>query len=151
MTDMVVTRTGNRTQKRTTPLFVQTLERDQVFVFGSNLRGIHRIGAALVARVNFGYPAYHGEGYARHCYAIPTCSVPGKPLRFTEIQTHVERFLSYATQHPELCFLVTPVGCGFAGYTAERIAPLFARAAAMQNVCLPEKFWRVLGDTPRLA
>lgn len=35
MTDMVVTRTGNRTQKRTTPLFVQTLERDQVFVFGS--------------------------------------------------------------------------------------------------------------------
>ncbi|HIT83602.1 MAG TPA: hypothetical protein IAA99_05305, partial [Candidatus Avibacteroides faecavium] len=44
----------------------------------------------------------------------------------------------------ELRFLVTEIGCGIAGFTPEDIAPLFARAAGMDNVFLPARFWDVL-------
>ena len=44
----------------------------------------------------------------------------------------------------ELTFLVTPIGCGIAGYTAQEIAPFFADAKDLTNVYLPESFLKVL-------
>ena len=49
-----------------------------------------------------------------------------------------------ARQHQELTFLVTPIGCGIAGYTAQEIAPFFADAKDLTNVYLPESFLKVL-------
>ena len=45
---------------------------------------------------------------------------------------------------PERKCLVASVGCGIVGYTDEQIAPLFARAYGLPNVCLPAEFWKVL-------
>ena len=56
----------------------------------------------------------------------------------------VMRFTQYARVHPELKFLVTPVGCGIAGYTPEEMAPMFKDAACLENVYLPISFWKVL-------
>ena len=56
----------------------------------------------------------------------------------------VKRFTQYAKDHPELKFLVTPVGCGIAGYTPEEMAPMFKDAAFLENVFLPISFWKVL-------
>lgn len=53
-------------------------------------------------------------------------------------------FLDFARQHPELTFLVTPIGCGIAGYTPAEVAPLFGDVP--ENVVLPEQFTEVLGD-----
>ena len=47
-------------------------------------------------------------------------------------------------EHPELKFLVTPVGCGNAGYTPEEMAPILKDAAFLENVYLPISFRKVL-------
>ena len=46
-------------------------------------------------------------------------------------------------QHPELFFYVTRIGCGIAGFREKEIAPLFAGAVGLENVCLPEGFMKV--------
>ena len=35
----------------------------------------------------------------------------------------VDRFIAFASQHPEYKFLVTPIGCGIAGYRESQIGP----------------------------
>ena len=53
----------------------------------------------------------------------------------------MEDFLFYASEHPELEFLTTMIGCGLAGYTPEQIAPLFFEHEISNNVSLPSEFW----------
>ena len=57
------------------------------------------------------------------------------------VAPHIEEFIKYAKQHPELRFLVTKVGCGVAKFHPNQIAPLFASAAELPNVFLPAEFW----------
>lgn len=56
----------------------------------------------------------------------------------------VKHFTDCAYDHPEYKFLVTPVGCGIAGYKPEDIAPIFESASQLKNVYLPISFWKVL-------
>lgn len=51
---------------------------------------------------------------------------------------NVARFLDFARTHPELTFLVTPIGCGIAGYAPSVVAPMFDGAS--ENVILPTVF-----------
>ena len=115
-----------------TPHHIDSLGRDEVFVFGSNASGQHGGGAARLAAERFG--AVWGEGHGHHgqSYAIDTMS--GLDVLATEART----FLDYARQHPELNFLLTPVGCGIAGHTPAEVAPLFE--GAPQNVTIPASF-----------
>lgn len=121
---------------RHTPHNITELAPNEVFVFGSNASGQHGGGAAHVAWQKFG--AVWGEGHGMHgqTYAIDTMS------GMDALQTDAAAFVSFAAQHPELSFLLTPVGCGIAGYSAEDVAPLFASAPA--NVVMPDVFARVL-------
>lgn len=54
------------------------------------------------------------------------------------------RFTQYAMEHPEQKFLVTPVGCGNAGYTPEEMAPILKDAAFLENEYLLISFRKVL-------
>jgi hypothetical protein len=60
------------------------------------------------------------------------------------IEPYVTEFVAFAKAHPELFFFVTRIGCGIAGFQDEEIAPLFADALGVENICLPESFFRVL-------
>ena len=66
----------------------------------------------------------------------------GLPL--DEIAKYVEEFIWFADSHPQMRFLVTRIGCGIAGFNETQIAPLFARAYGLPNVCLPAEFWKIL-------
>jgi hypothetical protein len=57
------------------------------------------------------------------------------------IQPYVDDFLAYAKEHPDQTFLVTPIGCGIAGFTPDEIAPLFRDAINIDNIHLPKSFW----------
>jgi hypothetical protein len=131
------------TDNRITPKFVTTLRLGEIFVFGSNLAGIHGAGAALYA-AKFG--SRQGEGFGRvgFTFAIPTKDREIKRLKLLDIQPFVASFIQYARLRPDLTFLVTQIGCGLAGYTPEQIAPLFKGAIILPNICLPEEFWEVL-------
>ena len=64
---------------------ITELKPNQVFVFGSNMRGVHGAGAARDARLLFGAETGVAEGFTGRCYAIPTKLNPsdgaGRPLR----------------------------------------------------------------------
>lgn len=131
------------TDNRVTPRFITSLEPREIFVFGSNLAGIHGAGAALYA-AKFG--ARQGEGFGRvgQTFAIPTKDRHIKTMRIGDFQPFIASFIHYARLRLDLTFLVTEIGCGLAAYTPEQIAPLFREAIELQNVCLPERFWEVL-------
>lgn len=126
-------------QNRITPHMVSSLGDGEIFVFGSNLRGFHAGGAARTACQLFGAVMGQGVGLQGQSYAIPTMQGGVGTIR-----PYVDEFLEFAKAHPELRFFVTPIGCGIAGFRPNDIAPLFAGARNINNVCLPESFWRVL-------
>ena len=126
-------------EARTTPAYITSLKPNEIFVFGSNLAGNHAGGAARLAYVKWGAVWGQGVGLQGQTYAIPTMHGGVEAIR-----PYVEEFIRFAETHPEQVFLVTEIGCGIAGFTPEEIAPLFAAAVPVQNVFLPERFWKVL-------
>ena len=115
-----------------------------IFVFGSNLAGIHGAGAARFAVINHGARYHQGEGLQGRSYGIPTKDHNINTLPLDEIQKHVDVFKAFAKEHPELSFQVTRIGCGLAGYQNSDIAPMFANAP---NNCLFDVGWRVFLPT----
>jgi hypothetical protein len=111
-----------------------------IFVFGSNRAGRHGKGAAVAARRFHGARYGVGEGITGNSYAIPTKDGDIKILPLEQIAQHVNTFIEYARQHPDLQFNVTRIGCGLAGYKDDQIAPLFKDAPS--NCHLPEGWKR---------
>ena len=120
-------------QKRTTPEFITELQQGEIFVFGSNLSGMHGGGAALVAYRKFGAVWGQGVGLQSQSYGIPTMQGGVETIR-----PYVDEFIQFAGEHPELTFLVTRIGCGIAGFTDDEISPLFEKAHSIENIVLPE-------------
>lgn len=109
-----------------------------IFVFGSNLAGIHGAGAAKYAFENEGARWKCGQGLVGNSYAIPTKDYNIRTLPLSEISKYAAQFLAYAFLHPELQFKVTRIGCGLAGYTDREIAPMFESAP---DNCLFDPKW----------
>ncbi len=125
--------------RRFTPNKIMNLEENEIFVFGSNLKGLHGGGAARIAYQKFGAEWGNGVGMQGKCYAIPTMH-GGVDV----IKPYVDDFIEYASQHKEYTFLVTRIGCGIAGFKASEIAPLFAKLIDAENVLLPNDFVAVI-------
>lgn len=123
-----------------TPECINNLAPNEVFVFGSNLRGWHQGGAAKHAR-NFGAIWGQGTGLQGQSYAIPTMQGGVETIR-----PYVDDFIEFAKIHPELRFLVTKIGCGIAGFKEKEVAPLFTKAIELQNVTLPYEFVKIIRD-----
>lgn len=58
--------------QRITPSFVNVLRQNEIFVFGSNIQGMHAGGAAWIAIKKFGAVWGEGEGLQGNSYALPT-------------------------------------------------------------------------------
>lgn len=124
-----------------TPDQITELRNDEVFVFGSNLGGMHGGGAAYVAFRKFGAVMGCGVGHQGQSYAIPTMQGGVETIK-----PYVDAFIGYARQHPDLFFYVTRIGCGIAGFTDREIAPLFSEVRNIENICLPESFLLTFRD-----
>ena len=121
--------------KRISPRWINSLEKNEIFVFGSNLQGMHGGGAAHGAHERFGAIWGQGTGLQGQSYAIPTMH-GGVDV----IAPYVNDFIAFAKEHPELKFLVTEIGCGIAGFKAREMAPLFKESLEVENIYLPERF-----------
>ena len=108
-----------------TPERITSLRADEVFVFGSNLAGMHGGGAVWGC----------GVGLQGQSYAIPTMQGGVETIK-----PYVDAFIDFAVSRPDLFFYVTRIGCGIAGFVDAEIAPLFAAARGVSNICLPESF-----------
>jgi len=118
---------------------IDVLEIDEIFVFGSNLAGHHKGGAARAANMKFGAEWGVGVGLTGHAYAIPTMQGG-----VGTIKPYVDEFIEFAKAHSELKFLVTRIGCGIAGFKDEQIAPLFQKALSVFNIYLPKEFYDII-------
>jgi hypothetical protein len=124
---------------------ITELGGEEIFVFGSNLSGIHGGGAAKLALDEFGAKWGQATGMQGQTYAIPTKSEGiERTLTIDEIEPHVDEFIQFALEFPSLTFFVTEIGCGLAGHAHEDIAPLFKRGLHIRNIHFPQKFWEVL-------
>lgn len=123
--------------------YSDTHEPGQVFVFGSNLLGMHGGGAAAYALRHCDAVWGQGEGRQGSSYAIPTKANYEHSLSEDQLWEHVMEFIDYATAHRDETFFVTRVGCGLAGFTDDQVGPMFA--ASPPNCVLPTA-WRRYPD-----
>jgi hypothetical protein len=130
-----------RPVRRESPNNITRLNKNEIFVFGSNRYGYHTGGASLQALKKFGAKMHQGEGLQGSSYAIPTMQGGVET-----IVPYVNRFIDFAKAHPELKFLVTRIGCGTAGFEPADIAPLFVKALDVKNIYLPHDFLEIIGD-----
>lgn len=124
---------------RITPDNITNLSDGEVFVFGSNISGIHGAGAAKTA---LQWGAIYGKGFGMqgNTFALPTKDHNIKTLDIAKISEYVDQFLLYAKLTKDKTFLVTPIGTGLAGIPSQIIAPLFKDALYLENVYLPKIF-----------
>lgn len=114
-----------------------------IFVFGSNLSGIHGAGAALFAKQNHRAVQGIGNGRQGNSYGIPTKDYKIKTLPLKSIQTFVDEFKEYASRSQNK-FKVTAIGTGLAGYSHKAIAEMFIGATL--NCVFDIRWKRYLGD-----
>lgn len=110
----------------------------EIFVFGSNLAGIHGAGAAKTAYKKHGARWGMGVGHYGCSYAIPTLDRNMNQLTCVPLKTFIEAFIYYAAAHPEWDFKVTRIGCGIAGFSDAYVAPFFENAPGN---CLFDSAW----------
>ena len=125
--------------RRYTPSHISSLEPNEVFVFGSNIQGLHGGGAAAAAMRYFGAIWGQGVGMQGQSYAIPTMH-GGVDV----IKPYVDQFVAYAREHQDMVFYVTRIGCGIAGFKDEQMAPLFKDCLTLENVVLPKSFCDII-------
>lgn len=133
---------------------VTSLSEDHVFVFGSNEGGFHGAGTAGLAfrgdsRDNWrddplmqgaiGHPGTKGlwavfgvgrgyqEGTAGKSFAVATVTRPGarRSVPRREIYFQLVNLWTLAASRPDLEFLVTPLGEGYAGWSRAEMAEVW--------------------------
>jgi hypothetical protein len=102
-----------------------SLDPEGIFVFGSNLAGIHAGGAARDALEFYGATTGVGQGISGRSYALPTKRSPFISLSLEEIKTQVDIFVQFASSNPKMKFYLTSVGTNIAGFTVHEVASIF--------------------------
>lgn len=129
--------------------FINELDTNEIFVFGSNTSGLHSGGAAKKA-LSFGAISGKASGIQGNSYAIPTVNPYFRSfMQLDHIQKHIKDFLTFAFNNPNLTFYVTDIACGIAGYKYEEIAPLFKNVlngVKLENVYFTDNFAKYIGD-----
>jgi len=107
-----------------------------IFVFGSNLDGIHGAGAARHAMQWHGAVYGQGEDHWGNSYALPTKGHGITDMTLAQIEPNIERFLDYAKAYPNMTFILTPIGTGLAGHAKRDIWAILERYGVPRNVYL---------------
>ena len=132
-------------QKKFTPEVITSLAKDEIFVFGSNLAGVHGAGAARLAYQRFGAIWGKGEGLMGLSYALPTKDTDIETRSLEHIGYSVIRLIDCCYANPDKTFLVTKCGCGLAGLRVQDIAPLFKTQSSLPtNLVLPREFHDII-------
>jgi len=143
-------RKQNVTPELKTVGWIDELADNEIFVFGSNEKGIHGANAALQAKNQFGAEIGVGEGLTGQTYALPTKSTPYKSLTIDEVSKNIDTFLEVAKNNPDKIFKMTPIGTNLAGFEAQEIADLLFSKNIPSNVHVPESLFKLKSETPEV-
>ena len=129
--------------------FIHYLNKDQIFVFGSNTQGRHGRGAALTARLKFGAIYGKPEGIQGKSFAIITKDLTKKthPSRtVSQIISQINKLYEYATLHPDKEFII-PYKCSdynLNAYSSEEMAKMFASRDIPANIVFDKFFYELV-------
>jgi len=129
--------------------FIHYLNKDQIFVFGSNTQGRHGRGAALTARLKFGAIYGNPEGIQGKSFAIITKDLTKKthPSRtVSQIISQINKLYEYATLHPDKEFII-PYKCSdynLNAYSSEEMAKMFASRDIPDNIIFDKLFYELV-------
>ena len=107
-------------KKRISSKRITELAPNEIFVYGSNLQGMHSGGAARMAYEDFGAVCGKGMGLYGQSYAIPTMQGGVETIK-----PYVDDFVQFAIVHKELDFSHRNSlrHCGF--YTSRNFTAVF--------------------------
>ncbi len=125
-----------------------TLEKDVIFVFGSNPEGRHGAGSAKVALNRFGAQYGKGEGLYGKSYALPTTDLRKHQRPSIDTDTiirSIERLYKCAAKNPNLKFKVAYRNGlrdkTLSGYTGEQTMNMFLSAGPIpENIYFSEEW-----------
>ena len=107
-----------------------------IFVFGSNLAGVHGAGAAKYAYEKRGAEWGVGVGITGSCYALPTKGYKIECLPWTTVRRNIKEFIFFAKKNPLVDFELTPVGTGLAGHSKYDVWEALRELGIPSNVYL---------------
>ena len=114
-----------------------------IFVFGSNLSGIHGAGAAAYANRYKKAAMGVGEGMTGKSYALPTKGINLNYMNLETVHKHVQKFLKFSYDTRKIHdFQVTRIGTGLSGFHDEDIAQMFEFVAYPGSNCFFDTAWR---------
>ena len=107
-----------------------------IFVFGSNLAGIHGAGAAKDAHKYYGAQWGIGRGLTGSAYALPTKGWDIQPMPWPWVRENIREFVEFAKGNPKYEFALTPVGTGLAGHSKKDVWEALQEFGLPDNVYL---------------
>lgn len=128
---------------------IEQLKSNQIFVFGSNTRGIHGAGAALFARNNFGAIYGQAGGLQGQSYAIITKDLTKDvhpSITREMIIEQIDDLYVFARFAPDHEFLVAyrADNNNLCGYSSEELAEMFARPNIPKNIVFEDEFLKLV-------
>jgi hypothetical protein len=142
---------------------IESLQPNQIFVFGSNPQGRHGAGAAQQAKNKFGAVQFVGRGLKNQSYALVTKNLTAgfvekqtgikyekageKSLTPEQIQSNIKELYDFAKQNPDKEFLVAYRVDGkknLNGYTDQDMADMFSAFPIPDNIVFEEEFSKLL-------
>lgn len=115
---------------------VPALPSEFIFVFGSNLAGLHSVDIPLFAKQFFGAEFGIGWGLTGRTFAIPVKDRFIRFLPLNQIKLYVDMFKTLTHSQPNMKFWVSHLGIERRGYRHSQIAPLFKNCNT--NCVFPE-------------
>lgn len=126
-----------------TPERVEDLFPGAIFVFGSNLAGVHGAGAAYTAHQKYGAIRGQGFGLQGRSFAVPTKDTRLKSLDVEVIAAYAAAALRFMELYSApYTWVWTKIGCGLAGHSpsaiSARLSALFRESGA--RLFVPQEF-----------
>lgn len=119
---------------------IETLRDDEVFVFGSNARGMHAGGAARQAVEHFGAIMGQAKGLQGQSYGVVTLDENMQRVSLAYIGEQLQELNAFARCNRDKVFLLTLIGCGIAGFSITEIRSVCAKVRWESNVVVPLEF-----------
>lgn len=132
--------------------YIEELNPNQIFVFGSNTQGRHGAGTAKLCLNKYGAIYGQASGLQGKSYGLVTTNLTTYkfPSRSPEeVLTEIKKFYKCAEENPELEFLVayTAEGYNLCGYSSKQLANLFSAISIPENVIFEDKFAELINNS----
>lgn len=132
--------------------YIEELNPNQIFVFGSNTQGRHGVGTAKLCLNKYGAIYGQASGLQGRSYGLVTTDLTTYkfPSRSPEeVLTEIKKFYKFAEENSELEFLVayTAEGYNLCGYSSKQLANLFSAVSIPENVIFEDKFAELITNS----